>query len=63
VAPGELTADLGGYLDVPRLPRKYECIRAVLGWRVAKSMQSLGPEIRWSFAGRWKSRAHREACR
>ena len=60
----ELASDLGGHLDVPRLPRKYECIRALFGWQVAKSIQSLGPDLRWSIAGHWeRTRAYRERAR
>jgi glycosyltransferase involved in cell wall biosynthesis len=49
----DLAADLGGRLDVPRLPWKYECVRTVFGWTIAKRLQFLAPWIRWSITGRW----------
>jgi len=52
-ALSQLAADLGGSLDVPRLPPKFDWIRKVFGWHTAKSVRFVGPEIRWWFVRRW----------
>jgi succinoglycan biosynthesis protein ExoM len=50
---GQLAADLGGPLDVPQLPARYDWIRKVFGWRTAKRISIVGPEIRWSIVRCW----------
>jgi len=49
----ELATELGGTLQMPRLPWKYEWIRALFGWDPAKRAQVLLPRIRWSFVRAW----------
>jgi glycosyltransferase involved in cell wall biosynthesis len=57
----QLAAELGGRLEPPRLPRKYDWIRPLFGWEAAKRMQAVGPAIRWSIVSRWdKMRASRD---
>jgi hypothetical protein len=46
----QLAAELGGPLDVPRLPRKYASISAVFGPSVARRAQVFLPRIRWAAA-------------
>jgi glycosyltransferase involved in cell wall biosynthesis len=48
-----LAAELGGRLDVPRLPRKYASISAVFGPRVARRAQIFLPGIRGAAARLW----------
>src|SRR5262249_42478907 len=48
-----LAAGLGKQLDSPRLPPKYDWIRTAFGWRLAKRIHMMGPEIRWSLVSRW----------
>jgi glycosyltransferase involved in cell wall biosynthesis len=56
-----LAAELGGRLEPPKLPRKYDWIRPLFGWEAAKRMQAVGPVIRWSILSRWdKMRASRD---
>ncbi len=46
----ELAGVLGGQLGTPRLSWKYEWIKGLFGWRVAKSCQRRLLQLRWSFA-------------
>ena len=41
-------AELGGKLEIPRLPWKYSWIAKLFGWRLAKRAQVFLPAIRWS---------------
>ena len=47
-----LAAGLGKTLAPPELPPKYDWIRRVFGWRLAKRVRMLVPEIRWSIVRR-----------
>jgi len=49
----EMARELGGQLQVPRLPWKYSLIRAVFGWEVAKRARILFGGIRWSLENCW----------
>jgi O-antigen/teichoic acid export membrane protein/glycosyltransferase involved in cell wall biosynthesis len=49
----QLASELGGKLEVPSLSWKYAWIRTIFGWRVAKGVQKLLPEIRWWFEKSW----------
>jgi hypothetical protein len=49
----QLAAELGDLLDVPRLPRKYALISALLGPSVARSAQVFLPRVRWGAARLW----------
>jgi glycosyltransferase involved in cell wall biosynthesis len=49
-----LAADeLGERLELPSLPRKYDWIRALFGWKLAKRVQLLLPRARWSVCNLW----------
>jgi hypothetical protein len=48
-----LAAELGGRLDVPRLPRKYALIGAAFGPSVAQRAQIFLPRIRWAAVRLW----------
>lgn len=48
-----LAAQLGGRLEAPRLPRKYEWSRRLFGWRVAKNAQVILPRVKWSVQRLW----------
>ena len=48
-----LATDLGGRLEPPRLSWKYEWIRLVLGWRLAKRMEECLRHIKWSSLTLW----------
>jgi glycosyltransferase involved in cell wall biosynthesis len=49
----ELALSMGGKLAFPRLRPKYDWIRPIFGYEVAKQAQSLLPQIKWSFATAW----------
>jgi glycosyltransferase involved in cell wall biosynthesis len=49
----KLAESLGGRLSVPRLRRKYAWLRPFLGWRLAKQVQNVLPEIKASAATSW----------
>ncbi len=49
----QLTKELGGKLDVPRLSWKYSWIAAAFGWPLAKHAQRSLPNIRWSVQRFW----------
>jgi glycosyltransferase involved in cell wall biosynthesis len=48
-----LARELGGHLDAPRLPWKYDPIRAVFGWPLARRAQMVLPGLRHSFYASW----------
>jgi glycosyltransferase involved in cell wall biosynthesis len=45
--------DLGGQLEIPRLPWKYSWIRKLFGWGMAKRARLLFPNVRWSVTKYW----------
>jgi len=49
----QMAKELGGQLEVPRLSWKYSWIQAVFGWGLAKRVQLLLPNIRWSLERFW----------
>jgi glycosyltransferase involved in cell wall biosynthesis len=49
----EMAKELGGELTTPKLSWKYDWIRAVFGWRVAKNSQQMLLTVRWSIARFW----------
>lgn len=51
----QLAADLGGRLEVPRFSWKYEWIRQLFGWGLAKRAQILLPHLKWSVL-RWSDK-------
>lgn len=48
-----VAGELGGTLTVPRLSWKYDWIRALFGWPVARRAQVELPKLRWSLARRY----------
>jgi len=49
----ETARDLNGSLRIPRLSWKYQWIRTLFGWKLAKRARLLLPEIRWSLVRLW----------
>lgn len=49
----EMSRNLGGQLEVPRLSWKYSWIKALFGWRLARRAQWSLPGLRWSLVRRW----------
>ncbi len=49
----QIARDLGENLHVPQLSWKYSWIEALFGWAVAKHVQRLLPQIKWSLASTW----------
>jgi glycosyltransferase involved in cell wall biosynthesis len=49
----KMAASLGGRLEFPRLRWKYDWIRPIFGYELAKRAQFLLPEIKWSIASYW----------
>jgi len=49
----KLAAELGGKLEVPRLPWKYSWIKTMFGWRLAKMAGRVLPRMRWSLERAW----------
>jgi glycosyltransferase involved in cell wall biosynthesis len=49
----DVAQTLGGRLDVPRLPRKYQWIQKTFGWRVAKDAQLRLPQLKWAVIAEW----------
>jgi len=49
----ELANELGGRLEMPRLPWKYAWVNRLFGWRVTRQMQRTLPRIRWWFLFHW----------
>lgn len=45
-----IASELGGRLEVPQLPWKYNWLKSIFGWKVAKQAQVTLPAIRWSLA-------------
>ncbi len=48
-----LAAELGGTLTIPRLSWKYDWIRSLFGWSLARRAQVALPKVRWSLARRY----------
>jgi glycosyltransferase involved in cell wall biosynthesis len=48
-----LAAELGGRLELPRLSWKYDWIRRLFGWTLAKRTATLLPEVKWSVLRGW----------
>jgi glycosyltransferase involved in cell wall biosynthesis len=44
----KLAAELGGHLEPPRLSWKYAWIQRLFGWGVARRVQILAPNLKWS---------------
>jgi glycosyltransferase involved in cell wall biosynthesis len=49
----EIAEKLGGHLEAPLLPRKYDLIRGCLGWGPAKRAMLTLPKVRANFCQRW----------
>jgi len=49
----EISRNLGGQLEVPRLSWKYSWIKAIFGWRLARRAQWSLPNLRWSLLRLW----------
>jgi glycosyltransferase involved in cell wall biosynthesis len=49
----ELAQQLGGRLEIPRLSWKYDWIRALFGWRLARRAQMALPNVKWSVIRFW----------
>lgn len=49
----KLAHQLGGELEIPRLSWKYEWIRVLFGWALARRAQVLLPRLCWSAVRRW----------
>jgi glycosyltransferase involved in cell wall biosynthesis len=49
----EMSRNLGGQLEVPRLSWKYSWIKALFGWRLARRAQWSLPSLRWSLVRLW----------
>lgn len=49
----KLAEDLGGRLETPRLSWKYDWIRRLFGWPLAKRAQIFLPRLRWSVLTWW----------
>ena len=48
-----MARELGGDLGVPKLSWKYEWIRRLFGWQVAKVGQRVLLNVRWTWAKLW----------
>jgi hypothetical protein len=49
----QMAQDLGGKLELPRLPWKYDWLRRFLGWGSAKRSQAFMSRLRWSLRSSW----------
>ncbi len=49
----QLATELGGRLETPRLSWKYDWIRRLFGWSLAKRAQIYVPRARWTLARFW----------
>jgi glycosyltransferase involved in cell wall biosynthesis len=49
----EVSRNLGGQLEVPRLPRKYAWIKALFGWGAVKRARLFLPRVKWSVRRSW----------
>jgi glycosyltransferase involved in cell wall biosynthesis len=49
----QCASDLGGHLEIPRLPWKYACIQKLFGWRSAKQVQTVYSECKLSLLSSW----------
>jgi glycosyltransferase involved in cell wall biosynthesis len=55
--------DLGGELKLPRMPLKYEWLRRLAGWNIAKRAQLLLSRFKWGLIRWWdKTMFHTENC-
>ncbi len=45
--------DLGGQLEIPRLPWKYSWIKSIFGWSWARRAQLFLPSVKWSLIRFW----------
>ena len=50
---------LGGELERPRMPRKYEWLRLLAGWNIAKRCQSLLSRLKWVLFRSWDKAMYR----
>jgi glycosyltransferase involved in cell wall biosynthesis len=59
-----LANELGGQLTPPRMSWKYDWLRRLVGWRIAKRAEMLLPTIRWGLKRRWDRTMFRteQAC-
>ncbi len=48
-----MAASLGGCLEFPRLRWKYDWIRPIFGYELAKRAQYFVPEVKWHIASSW----------
>jgi len=48
-----MAASLGGCLEFPRLRWKYDWIRPIFGYELAKRAQFLVPQLKWHIASSW----------
>jgi glycosyltransferase involved in cell wall biosynthesis len=48
----EMARELGSELRLPQLARKYEWIRAIFGWKIAKRAHVLLPKLKWNMVRR-----------
>jgi glycosyltransferase involved in cell wall biosynthesis len=55
--------DLGGQLDMPRLPWKYSWIQPIFGWNCAKRAQLFLPSVKWSLIRSWDKVLYRVETR
>jgi hypothetical protein len=55
----QLAAGLGGQLRTPELSWKYQWVRTLFGWRTAKQLQLLLPQMKWSLLRFWDKMALR----
>jgi glycosyltransferase involved in cell wall biosynthesis len=49
----QLADELGGQLEIPKLPLKYSWIQVTLGWNNAKRVQRSMPRLRWWIQRGW----------
>src|SRR5437899_6346759 len=49
----KMAASLGGCLEFPRLRWKYDWIRPIFGYELAKRAQYFVPEVKWHIASSW----------
>jgi glycosyltransferase involved in cell wall biosynthesis len=52
-AAAQLATDLGGRLEMPTLSWKYDWIRRLFGWGLAKRAQVFLPRVKWSLLRWW----------
>jgi glycosyltransferase involved in cell wall biosynthesis len=49
----KMAASLGGRLEFPRLRPKYDWMKPIFGYELAKRVQSVVPQLRWYVANSW----------